>query len=148
MKKIILIFLIIGAFLIIGFSAVEAKSYKSFEVTIVNPGDGNAYQFCEQKGTLLALQYVGVFIYVVKILAPILLIIFGSIDFGKAVISNDDAAIKKSTMSFLFRLISAVVIFFIPTIVYLFINLINSYKDIKSNNQQCYDCVFNLKCQP
>lgn len=51
---------------------------------------------------------------VMKIAAPILLIFFGSLDFGKAVIANDDKAIKKAVGDFGKRTIAAVALFFVP----------------------------------
>ena len=59
----------------------------------------------------------------VKILAPILLIVFGIIDFGKATITNDNDALKKATTSFIKRAIAAVAIFFLPLIINLLLNL-------------------------
>lgn len=55
---------------------------------------------------------------------PILLILFGSIDLGKAVISSDDKAIKESTSKLIKRCVAAIAIFFVVTIVTLITNLI------------------------
>ena len=54
---------------------------------------------------------------IVRLIVPILLILFGSMDFGKAVIANDQDALKKAASSFLKRAIAAVIIFFLPTII-------------------------------
>lgn len=59
----------------------------------------------------------------IQIAAPILLILFGSIDFGKAVISNDQDALKKATSDFVKRAIAAVAIFFLPLIINLIFQL-------------------------
>lgn len=59
----------------------------------------------------------------VKFLAPTLLLLFGSLDFGKAVISNDNDALKKATSNFVKRAIAAVAIFFLPLIVKLLLNI-------------------------
>ncbi len=63
----------------------------------------------------------------VKIIAPVMLILFGSIDYAKAVIANDNDALKKATNNFVKRAIAAVAIFFLPFI----INLILSLPGIK-----------------
>lgn len=55
---------------------------------------------------------------------PILLILFGSIDLGKAVISSDDKAIKESTSKLIKRCVAAIAIFFVVTIVTLITNLV------------------------
>lgn len=59
----------------------------------------------------------------IEILAPILLIVFGSIDFGGAVMQNDDAALKKATSNFIKRTIATVAVFFLPLIVRIILSL-------------------------
>lgn len=55
---------------------------------------------------------------------PILLIVFGSIDLGKAVMSSDDKEIKGATSKLIKRVIMAVVVFFVPFIVTLVMNIV------------------------
>lgn len=45
------------------------------------------------------------------VVTPILIIVMGSIDFAKAVIAQDDAAMKKAFPAFLKRIIAGVVVF-------------------------------------
>lgn len=52
----------------------------------------------------------------VKIAAPILLIVLGSIDFGQAVLLDDKDALRKAGSKFVKRAIVCVAIFFVPTI--------------------------------
>lgn len=54
---------------------------------------------------------------IVRLIVPIILILFGSMDFGKAVIANDQDALKKAASSFLKRAVAAVIIFFLPAII-------------------------------
>jgi hypothetical protein len=56
---------------------------------------------------------------------PILLIIMGSIDLGKAVMASDDKEIKGATSKLIKRAIAAVAVFFIPMIVNLLINMVS-----------------------
>lgn len=65
----------------------------------------------------------------IKILAPILLILFGSIDFAKAVLTDDDKALKKATGDFVKRAIAAATLFFVPLIVNLLLGL-DGIKDV------------------
>lgn len=67
--------------------------------------------------------------FIVKILVPILLIIFGSIDFAKAILSSKDDEIKKSAKTLAMRAVIGILIFFIPTILNLVINVIDSSKN-------------------
>ena len=53
----------------------------------------------------------------IQIIAPIILIILTSIDFGQAVISQDQDAMKKATSKVVKRFIAAIALFFIPTLV-------------------------------
>lgn len=53
----------------------------------------------------------------IQIGIPILLILMGSIDLGKAVISQDDKEIKGATSKLIKRAIAAIAVFFVATIV-------------------------------
>lgn len=57
------------------------------------------------------------FIKILMILIPIGLIIFGTIDLGKAVISSDEKEVKSAQSRLIKRFIYAALIFFIPVIV-------------------------------
>lgn len=70
---------------------------------------------------------------------PILLILFGSIDLGKAVMSQDDKEIKGATGKLIKRAIMAAVVFFIPFIVSLVMSLI-SKAEINSDNKSWATC--------
>ena len=65
----------------------------------------------------------------IRIIAPILLVIFGFVDFGKAVLSDDKDELKKATSKFTKRAIIVVVIFFVPLIVGFLIDAFNSVSD-------------------
>ena len=53
----------------------------------------------------------------IKIGVPILIIILGSLDFGKAVIADDQNALSKATSTFVKRLIAAIALFLAPSII-------------------------------
>lgn len=61
---------------------------------------------------------------VVQIGIPILLLVFGVVDLGKAVISSDDKEVKQAQARLIKRCIYAVAVFFITTIVTLIMGLI------------------------
>jgi preprotein translocase subunit SecG len=60
----------------------------------------------------------------VKVIIPILLIAYGMIDLAKAVMSNDEKAMKESQGKFIKRIVYAVVIFFIVAIVQLIFGIL------------------------
>lgn len=65
----------------------------------------------------------------IQIVVPILLIIWGMIDFAKAIIGQDEDKIKAGQKLFMKRLIAAVLVFLIVTIVQLLINVAASIAD-------------------
>lgn len=52
-----------------------------------------------------------------KILGPILVVILSSVDFATAIISSNDDTMKKAQKKLITRLIAAVLLFLVPTIV-------------------------------
>lgn len=60
---------------------------------------------------------------IIQIGIPIILIVMGSIDLGKAVLSSDDKEIKGATSKLIKRAIAAIAVFFVATIVSLLMNL-------------------------
>ena len=70
---------------------------------------------------------------IVKILAPILVIVFGTLDFVKATIAMDDKGMKTAMNKFPRRLIAAAALFFLPYI----INLLLSLPGLEIENAVC-----------
>ena len=96
-------------------------------------------QFCE--GTRDVWRLVGQILLVVKIVIPILVIVFGMIDIGKSVVASKPEEITKSFKSFLFRLGAAIAIFFIPSLVGFGINLANGFDEVNNDYQTCSGCI-------
>ena len=63
---------------------------------------------------------------IIQIGIPILLILMGTIDLGKAVLSSDDKEIKGATSKLIKRAIAAIAVFFVATIVSLVMNMFSS----------------------
>lgn len=80
-------------------------------------------------------------INLIKIGVPILLIIFGMLDLGKAVMAQKEDEIKKGQQTFIKRLTAAVVVFLVVFIVQIAINLVSGGGDNKT--WACVDCVIN-----
>lgn len=60
---------------------------------------------------------------------PLVLLVMGTIDLGKAVISSDDKEIKASTGRLVKRIVYAVIIFFMVTIINLVMSIITKTDD-------------------
>ncbi len=71
--------------------------------------------FCQDTQTVWTL--VGKLLNIFRIVIPILVVIFGMIDLGKAVVGSKDEDIKKAAKQLLMRFIAGLVIFFIPELV-------------------------------
>lgn len=98
--------------------------------------------FCTK--TANAWQIVGYVLLVFKIVIPILLIIFGMLDLGKAVTQSDEKAISKATMALVRRAIAAVVIFFIPTLVGVIMGLVTGFTNkAAADYENCRKCITN-----
>ena len=74
-------------------------------------------------------------INLIQLVVPILLIVWGMLDLGKAVIAQKEDEIKKGQKTFMSRLIAAAIVFFIVTIVRLFISL------VADDNEEIIDCI-------
>ena len=66
---------------------------------------------------------------VIKYAAPVLVLVFSIADFVKAVASQDKDALNKATKNSAFRLIIAVVLYFLPLLINFLINLFLGIKD-------------------
>lgn len=85
--------------------------------------------------TLFVFQIARLVIKVIQIAVPFALIIWGSLDFFKAVIAGDDKEMKQKRKPFIQRLIAALIVLLLPAIV----NLI--MRNLASNQNNTFaDC--------
>ena len=77
---------------------------------------------------------------IIQIGIPIILIVMGSIDLGKAVLSSDDKEIKGATSKLIKRAIAAVAVFFVTTIVTLLMNLLKVEVETSTGSWTWEDC--------
>lgn len=83
---------------------------------------------------------------IIQIGVPVLLIIWGMMDLGKAVMAQKEDEIKKGQQTFIKRLVAAAIVFFVVVIVKLLVGLVadsgNSISDcidsiLSCNNPNC-----------
>ena len=72
--------------------------------------------------TLFVFEVARLVIRILQIAVPFALIIWGSLDFFKAVIAGDEKEMKQKRKPFVHRLIAAVIILLLPSLVNLIIN--------------------------
>lgn len=77
---------------------------------------------------------------IIQIGIPIILIVMGSIDLGKSVLSSDEKAIKASQSTLIKRCIAAVLVFFVTTIVTLLMDLLSTAGDTDMDNNSWSAC--------
>lgn len=77
----------------------------------------------------------------IQIVVPFLLIIWGMLDLGKAVMAQKEDEIKKGQQTFVKRIIAAVLLFFVITIATLVVNLVSEDSDTIMN---CINSI--IKC--
>ena len=74
----------------------------------------------------------------VRILVPLIIVALGMMDFGKAVLGDKEEEMKKAQARFIKRLIIGVVIFLLPTIIDLILDIANSaWKNAQFRNSNC-----------
>lgn len=73
-------------------------------------------------------------ISIVAVVVPIILIVLGTVDLSKAVMSKDENEIKKNQSIFIKRCIYAVLIFFVYTLVVFVMGLVSKYIDEDADN--------------
>ena len=85
------------------------------------------------------------FIMILQVGVPIVLIIFGMIDLAKGVIAQKEDEITKGRKTFITRLITAILIFFVIFIVKIAIRFVNESTE-SAKIISCVDCFINAKC--
>ena len=90
-------------------------------------------------------EVVHTIVTVIKIVVPILLVIFGSLDLLKGVTAQKDDEIKKGQQIFVKRLIAGVLVFFVFTIVQLIVSF--AAGDDSQNISSCVNCFINNNCE-
>ena len=85
--------------------------------------------FSSDEANVTFIQILGTARLIVKVLQiviPIALIIWGTIDLGKAVIAGKEDDIKKGRQTFTKRVVAAIIVFLIPFIVNLIMGFVSS----------------------
>lgn len=96
---------------------------------------------CEYAGTLKVFKILGIVLFLMKIIVPILLLIMGMVGYGKATISGDEKEIKAATSSLIKKAIAAVVVFMIPFVINGAFSLVGSFSSNKSKFKKCTECI-------
>ena len=107
--------------------------------TDYKPQEDKIGSFCSE--TAGVWKVFGYLVMALKILVPVIIIVMGSLDLGKAVVANSEDEMKKATQVLVKRIIAGIVIFFIPTIVNLVLKLASNYVSVVDSGSSCIECV-------
>lgn len=97
------------------------------------------YDFCSKTASIW--KVIGFVIFTAKILIPLLLIIFGMIDLGKAVVASKDDQISKSINALIKRIIAGIIVFFIPSLITAIFNLLEIGGFNTDDGRNCIYCM-------
>ena len=100
-------------------------------------GGGFMNSFCSD--TVSMWKFIGEIIYIIRIVIPVIIILLGTLDLGKAVMAGEDKKIKEAQKTFIKRIIYGVAIFFIFTIVEVIFGLLGVETE-KGDSKICWDC--------
>ncbi len=140
MKKFFTIFLLLGTLLIvIGTSPVpvyadEAPAWLSGEKVSC----GNIQNIPKKVP-----EFVSMFILIAQVVVPVLLVLFGMIDFAKGVMSQKEDEIKKGQQTFIKRLLVGAIVFFVVALVKMLVSIVGDTDTNKENIISCIDCFVN-----
>ena len=102
---------------------------------------GTCNLFGDPKANYTFIQVIGtarLIVRVMQIAIPILLILMGTIDLGKAVAAQKEDDMKKAQRNFINRLLIGAVVFLVFAIIELVVNLISP--DNSDNVMNCVEC--------
>lgn len=96
----------------------------------------DANEFCESTQGLWKL--IGTIVNIIQIAIPVIIILLGTIDLGKAVMAGKDDEIKAAQKMLIKRIIYGVLVFFVVMIVKAVFNLV---ADANVESSACWNCV-------
>lgn len=98
---------------------------------------GNCHDFA---GTI---RIGGILLFIVKVMLPIVIMIKATMSFISVVTSGKPDDLKKKFNKLMVSLVAAIIIFFLPTIVYTCFDFIADYNDnITEDSKVCSACIF------
>ncbi len=87
---------------------------------------------------------VSTIVNIIKVVVPILLVIFGMIDLFKGITAQKEDELKKGQQMFIKRLVAGIIVFFVFSIVQMLTSLVAG--DDNTDIFTCVNCFINKKC--
>ena len=90
-------------------------------------------------------EIIRIILIILKIVLPLIIIGLGTFDFYKAVVASKEDEIKTATKRFIFRIISGILIFLLPSIV----SMVFKVTNLVDTDKSCiYQCILDSECTP
>lgn len=83
-------------------------------------------------------SFIGNIVKILQIAIPVIIILLGTLDLGKAVMSGDDKKVKEAQKALIMRIIYGVAIFFLVMVIQVIFGLVGQGADTKN---VCFQCV-------
>lgn len=97
--------------------------------------------FCE--GSEPIWIFIGNVVNILQIAIPVIIVLLGTIDLGKAVMAGEDKKIKEAQKMLLMRLIYGVAVFFVVVVVQVIFGLVG--KQGATTSSGCFECISSPK---
>ena len=93
------------------------------------------------------IRFINRIVNIIKVIVPVILIIMGMIDMAKATTASDEKQMQTSRKMFIKRIIYAVMVLFVVSIVQLLFTILQTSVFQKENNLLgCVSCVIGNDC--
>ena len=96
---------------------------------------------CDENDIRRVLKIFGYVLMIMKFMVPLLIIGFGIFDLYKAVVDKDEKSLSKQLKMIAIRLICGLVVFFLPNIIFVFLDSIDKSGTKEQGYQTCAECV-------
>jgi hypothetical protein len=134
----------------VGKVIVSTVAASSNETTNNQQLDMSSFNVCDataNPGVMAGFKLGSIAIDIIKIVVPILLIVFGMIDMSKIVVEGKEDSIGKSAATFGKRAGAAILIFLAPTLILTVFDYISGWYGVEYKFQKCLDCLLDTsKC--
>jgi len=95
---------------------------------------------CKTDGVLKVLRALHTILTIARIVIPLIIIIVGSVNFAKASLDGAEDVLKKNSQIFIKQLFIGILVFFIPTIVSIFVSFIDDAFIGGGSLDNCISC--------
>lgn len=102
--------------------------------SLITNADAKEYKTCEEILGSSGVKILKTIKSIIFVVCPIILIVLGTLDFAQAVFAQSEDGIKKAQQKFVKRLIITVVIFLVPSVLQVILNLAHSIWPVIDNS--------------